>query len=391
MPFEARVLESIRHDDLPDHELVTRIDALRALGLFDRVLVPSHAAWSSSFFPSWYGAESGRWMDGAPRLVWRTLFGFAPPTDGEAHGWLADPKKLFSLAPTEKVDLVYGRFDFPATNEALSFTHNAKPKPRYWFGRCNGVAAAATVEPEPFRVVDVIGVTGAHVRFHPNDVKSLLAVAYAQPQKYTLIGDMCTTVAFDPGATCSMNPAVLVVALLNRIGIARQSLVIDVIPSIGNQYYAVADARVRLVSEPRAPKDTPMAPALVGRVVTVVDVAIDLTMSATTLAYARANVIDPADPTGTRYMRVGVVPVPFAYTATLALDKDGELVGGRWTGNPPDGPDNVVIIEGGPSLDERGGLTIAKYIPWAFVHDLAQASADDAAVAPSLDLRSKEP
>ncbi len=314
MPALTKELESIRHDDLPDGKLVTRIDELRARGLFDRVLVPSHPVWSSSFFPSWFGAESGRWMDGSPRLVWRTLFGFLPPTEARAHAWLADPQKVFSLAPTEKVDLAFGRFDFPATTEALSFTHNARPRPRYWFGRCNGVAAAATAQPEPFRVVDVIGVSGAHIRFHPNDIKALLAVAYAQPEKYTLIGEMCETVAFDPGATCSMNPALLVVTLLNRMGIAHESLVVDVIPSIGNQYYAVADARVRIVGEPRTVGDVPMAQALVGQAASLVDVAIDLTLSSTTLAYARANVIDPTDPSGSRYMRVGVVPVPFAYT-----------------------------------------------------------------------------
>jgi inner membrane protein len=389
--------EDVKHDDLPNGTLVTRLDRLQALGLFDRLLVPNIPAWSSSFFPSWFGAEGGRWMDGAPRLVWRTLFGFSPPSEPDAQAWLVSAasgdaiarKRLFSLSPTEKVDLALGRFDFPATAEALSFTHNAKPKPRYWFGRCNGVAAAATIEPEPFRVVDVIGTSGAHIRFHPNDVKSLLAVAYAQPAKYTLIGDMCTTVAFDPGAACSMNPAVLVVALLNRVGIARESLVIDVIPSIGNQYYALANARVRIVGTQRPPGGEPMDTTLASRTASLVDVAIDLTMSSTTLAYARANVIDTADPTGTRYMHVGVVPVPFAYTATLALDKDGELVGGRWTGNPPDGPDNIVIVEGGPSLDEHGGLAVAKYIPWALVRELARASVDDAAACPTLDLRTQ--
>jgi inner membrane protein len=371
-------LDQIRHDDLPDGALVTRLDRLRALGLFDHALTPATPAWSSSFFPSWFGAESGRWMDGSPRLVWRTLFGMSPPTESDARAWMHDDARLFSLAPTEKIDLALGHYDFPATREALSFTHDARPRPRYWFGRCNGVSAAATSEPEPFRVVDVISKDGAHVRFHPNDVKALLAVAYSKPRKWTLVGGLCETVAFDPGAACSMNPAVLVIALLNRVGIAKQSIVVDVLPTIANQYYAVASVNVHIASE-HAP-ESPLE--LAGKHVTsLVETKIDLVLSSTTLSYARANVRED----DSHYARVGVVPVPFSYSATLAV-ADGELVGGRWTGNPPDGPDNVVIIEGGPAVDDAGMLMTGKNIPWELVQKLARASADDTQSA-TIDLR----
>lgn len=349
-------LGEIPTGDLPDKRLVTRLPDFRARGLLDRALEPKTLAWSSSFFPSWFGAESGRWQDGAPRLVWRTLAGTRPATQAEAR------RMTFGLSPTEKVDLAFGRFDFPATMDALSFTHNARPRPRYWFGRCSGVSGAALNFPEPFRVVDVTAVDGEVVRFHPNDVKSLLAIAYSKPAEYTVLGQECTTLAFDAGAACSMNPALLALVLLNRIGIAGQSLVIDAIPTPANQYYAIARATVHI--EPGGP------------------FTIDLVLSSTTLAYSRANVLDPSDPSGSTYRRVGLVPVERSYEGTLALGPDGALVGGKWKG---DGPDNVVVISPTPALGPGCTLRGASFVSWPFVRELARASSGDGPAV--LDLR----
>ena len=387
---EAGNPKDIPHDDLPDGKLVTRLSELRARGLFDTTLAPANPMWSSSFFPAWFGGEGGRWADGAPRLVWRTLFGFQAPTEEQGKAWLAssDPR-IFTLAPTEKIDLAFGRLGFPTTRQSLAGTHNRKPMPRYWNGRCNGIATASMATPEPFRVVDVIGVDGSHIRFHPNDVKSLLALAYDEPKTRLPIGDVCDEVKFDAGATCSMNPAVLVLALLNRLGIAKDTFLIDALPTIAKQYYAVASARVHLRGEPHPKGSTPIDAALAPRVVSLVDVDMELTLSSTTLAYARANVKDPASADGTRYQKVGVVPVVMKYEATLALDADSELIGGRWTGEPADGPDDVLIVQGGPKLVKGDRLPAADEIPWPFVRELAKASADETSALPTLDLRTQ--
>jgi inner membrane protein len=370
----ATGVDGIAHDDLPGQRLVTRLDELRALGLFDRTLEPSIPAWSSSFFPAWFGGEAGRWMDGTPTLFWRTVVGYIPPTAQQARAASGDA--LFRYSPTEKVDIALGHLDFPATHDALLSSHNAHPKPRYWYGRCNGVAAAAVNVPEPFRAVDVTSVDGTHVRFHPQDIKALLSVAYYSPARFTIIGDECSTVAFDAGATCSMNPALLVIALLNRLGVAKQSLAVDALPTPVNQYYALASARVRLLGAERPVANAAIDPAFAAEVAGLVDVAIDLALSSTTLAYGRADVREASDASGTTYEHVGVVPVPFAYTATVALSPEGELIGGVWTGDPPDGPDNVVVVSPTPKLTGEGTLPQGPHIPWAFVQRLARVSAD---------------
>ena len=406
-PTVARVLEpvgsklagdpaAIPHDDLPEKKLVTRFADLEKQGLFGRHLEPTASPWSSSFFPSWYGGEAGRWTEGSVTLGIRTLTGFAAPTETEARAWLsaaaagdtAARDRLFTLAPTEKVDIALGHFDFPATRQGLSHSHNGHP--RYWSGRCNGVANASLAEPEPYRVVEVVGAAGQKIRFHPNDVKSLLSVAYYETQSEVGIGDYCSTVSFDSGATCSMNPAVLVLALTNRLGLARTSFLIDALPTIAKQYYAVAGATITITGGPRPVADAPRAGALAGKAESLVDVRIELVLSSTTLPYRRANVFDPSGKDASRYARVGLVAVTMAYTAELALDHDGELIGGRYTGDPADGPDAILLSTAGPKLEGEGKLAAANEIPWPFVRELAKASVADTVDTPTLDLRTCE-
>jgi inner membrane protein len=380
----AGKLADIPRDGLPNGELVTRLDAFRALGLLDATLKPDGDTWSSNFFPSWFGSEGGRWMDGSTRLVWRTLFGFSPPTEASARAMSDDER--FRLSPTEKLDIALGHWDFPATRQALARTHDAHPKPRYWNGRCNGVATAALAQREPFRVVEVIAKDGTRVRFHPNDVKALLAASYYKPESSAVIGEVCDVVAFDAPAQCDMNPAVLVVALLNRIGLAKKSFLIDALPTIAKQYYAVAAVRVH-AGDPRSIARDAIDASLAPRVKSLVPVDIELTLSSTTLAMARANVALAHD--ATRYARVGLVPVVMHYTATLALAEDTSLVGGVWTGNPPDGPDDILLVATKPALTESGTLDAADRIPWQLVEELAHASTDDASALPTIDLRAR--
>lgn len=381
---------------LPDAELVTRFDRLRAMGLFDRELVPDPARvalWSSGFFPALLGSEAGRWQDGRARLVARSLFGASPPTPDEIERWTRGAasgdagarNRLFRLSPTEKLDLLDGDLSFEQTRATLASTHNGSP--RYWYGRCNGISSAAIFRPEPFRVVDAIGRDGRVVRFHPYDIKALLAVAYYAKRDTILLGGRCDLMRFDAGQTCSMNPASLVIASLNWIGRARQSFLLDALPSLASQYYPVARALVRVVGEPRPVRDEEIEPALRPRVASLVDVEMVFTLSSTTLPEWASDVLDPSSD-GTRYARVGLRPVVMAYPATLALDASSSLVGGRWTGDPANGPDHVVFVQDRP-VTREDGVTLAapEILSLPIIMALAQASIDERADVPTVDVR----
>ncbi len=369
-------------DGLPEGRLVTRLDELKQLGLFGRRLEPEQHPWSGAFFPSWFGSEAGRWTDPHLTLMWRTALGFAPPEEAEAKALLQKAQagdaearaRLFRLSPTEKYDLAVGDYAFRATKNSLLNSHNAEPKPRFWDGLCNGVAAAALEEPEPFNTVEVVNPDGFAVTFHPNDLKALLALTYFRPARAEAIGVQCISAVLDNGRVCSMNPAGYVVAVLNRIGLAHRSFLVDVHPSPQIQFYAVAAAQVTL-GEEHPPSAAPLAPELEGKVARLVDFDSTLELSSTTLSSTEADRPDPSAPG--RYQKVGVRAVPFHYTGQLAVDEKGELIGGRWTGDPADGPDCFGFLLGGPKLTDAGTLEVNPRLRPELILRLAHASAED--------------
>jgi inner membrane protein len=145
-------LREIPLDGLSDG-LVTRFDDWKARGLLDRELEPRQRLWSAGFFPYWFGGEAGRWHDSTLQLAWRTLARVEVPRRD-------DPTPIERRSPTEKYDLMVGDDGFGATRASLEHSHNASPRPRFWYGLCNGVAAAAMAWPEPHLAVDVTSPTG---------------------------------------------------------------------------------------------------------------------------------------------------------------------------------------------------------------------------------------
>jgi inner membrane protein len=375
----------IPRDGLPGDRLVTRIDELKALGLFDAELRPAVTPWSSTFFPSWYGGVAGRWQESRLTLIGRTLTGVTPLTPEQAKQAL-ESGATKGLAPLEKLDLALEDFGLKATRLGLSGTHNRVPKPRFWFGMCNGVAIAALLQPEPFRTVDAITPGGKKVRFLPTDIKALLAASYAWMNDTEDFGGVCETVSLDPGRVCSMNAGDVVLASLNRIGLAHTSFLVDVHPSVQSQNYAVAMARVRLLRSAYPYDGRPTTPRLEGKVQSLADVEVHFDVSSTTLSYETGNhLAAPGDET--RFEKVGLHAIGFTWTATLALDASQAIIGGEWTGDPPDGPDTLSFIAGGPSLTDAGTLEVNEGIRWDVVQALARASVDAEAPTPSVDLR----
>jgi hypothetical protein len=182
-----------------------------------------------------------------------------------------------------------------------------------------------------------------------------------------------------------MNPAVLVLALANRLGLARRTFMMDIIPTPQSQFYDIASARIHPLGAPHPLGDTPVDPELAPRVGSLVDVQLDLQLSSTTLSYSAADRrLDD-----THYERVGLKSVPASYRATLALDRGGEILGGRWGGDPPDGPDMMVFLDGPPLTAEDGGSALQGMpeMDWPFVEALVAASVDAVSAQPTVDLR----
>ena len=374
--------------------LVTRFDELQRLQLFDRELAPPRPLWSSSFFPWWYGGEAGRWQDGTPRLIERTLFGVTPLEPHALEALLSAAKAndtaaqgaLWNLSPTEKFDLAMGHLKLPATKDALARTHNGWP--RYWYGLCNGVSGAALNEAEPYRVVEAVSPAGDRIRFHPQDIKALLAASWYQATEVTGPRNTCQHVGLDSGGMCSLSAATVVVATANALGLAHRGFIVDVVPALQNQFYAVAQARISVRRAPYPYDGTPSTPELEGKIDRLADVDVTFTLSSTTLGYGPGNRAVAGD--ATRFEKVGLVPVRITWPATLGLSKAGEIVAGRWTGNLADGPDTIFFGAGGPQLAEPPESAQAiKFNPgldWPTVQALARASVDDGQNVPTVEI-----
>lgn len=372
----ARDLPKTPMAGVPGDTWVTNVNELEKLGLFNHALTPAQAPWSSGFFPSWFGREAGRWKDPRLTLIGRTLFGTHAPTMKAIDAMT--PEQLDRLSPIEKYDLAMGDADFKATKESLSTSHNARPYPRFWNGLCNGVSAAAMDRPEPVFTVEVISASGRHVRFHPQDIKALLALGYYFPASDVELGGSCDVVRFDAPRVCAMNPALLLLATANALGRGKQSFQLDVHATEQAQYYAVASAELRtLASAPKVMIE--VAPNVV---VHALEVDFVFELSSTTLPPSAGNV--PVKE-GVEYEPVGVKPVHFEWRALVALDAAGEVIGGRWYG---DGPDSLVFPSGGPELLEGRVLTVNPGVQWGFVSSLgALSSRESGDVARVLDLR----
>lgn len=391
-PERSEDLARVPRDGLPDGGLATDLASLAPLFGVRHAVEP--APWSGSFFPYWFGGEAGRWRDPNPVLAWRTLAGVEPPSADalrelvqRAQSDAAARAELDRLSPIEKYDLARGDYGLTATRLALAQTHNSRPRPRFWFGLCNGVAAAGLRVPEPFRRVDVVSPDGHHVSFHPNDVKALLASAHYAVEGLESLGDQCVLRGVDAARLCSMNAGSFVITALNRLGRARSSFIVDVFPSVQSQFYAVGAARIALLGAPRPWAGERAHAALEGRVKQLVDFEAELELSSTLLPVGEADRVDPAHADGSWYLPVGMRAVPASWKGTLALDANGEIIGGRWSGETGAGPDCVAFVNGGPAVTDAGALETNAAMSWSSIAELAAASVQTGAEVPTVDAR----
>jgi hypothetical protein len=361
-------------EGLPKGRVERSFQKLRELGLLDRELsvAEERLPWSASFFPVWYGGVAGRWQDSRPRLLLRTLFGMNTLAPARARALLEAASKgdeaarheLYRLSPVEKYDLAVGDYWFHATTLEMGRRgHNINEfvgDLPFWSGYCNGVAEASTLFPEPTKEVDVRNPDGFVIRFHPYDIKALLALAWVKAGTSAWrLGGRCNELSLDSDDCADMNPGALAIAIANHIGIARQPFIADKNPLAPVINVAVGKARIDVARGPYTPP-----PGTDARAASLVDVHFTLGTSSTQLPYPKT-----LEPTGFREEQL-------AYDATIALNKRGEIVGGRWNGPLFNGPD---FIWGGkgealPPIEPWGHLNANGFVQWEVIKRLQERS-----------------
>ena len=151
-----------------------------------------------------------------------------------------DQDAIRRLSPSEKYDLLVGDPDGTLTTamwaQGRGF-YERSGEVESWMGICHGWAPAAYMLPRPTRYVDALAADGrTKLRFYPSDIKALASLLWANAATLSRFigsrandkdppmdanGRLLSARAFDT------NPGTWHMSVVNQIGVARRSFVID--------------------------------------------------------------------------------------------------------------------------------------------------------------------
>ncbi|PHV10282.1 peptidase [Chitinimonas sp. BJB300] len=197
--------------------------------------------WSDTYWPLYNGSVSYRYGD--PDVysnnpsTWKDYWTYSN-TLRPVSGYLSSLKTEL-LSPAEKYDLLVNDGSFSLTRAGWKMGegyYNNSGSVEGWMGLCHGWAPAAYMLPRPKKTITVTSPAGQSVKFYPSDVKALGTMLWAEAAPSTrFIGGRCN--AKDPAkdqngriideACFDTNPGSWHQAVVNQIGVAKRSFVID--------------------------------------------------------------------------------------------------------------------------------------------------------------------
>ncbi len=183
--------------------------------------------WSGDYWQHNRGSINRRWYTAVP-VGFDTV---SPGRDAVASMGL---EALKELAPSEKYDLLMGRYDYPLKKEV---TRLARRTAKDWEGLCHGWAPATLNhrEPEPKTLTNPHGI---EIPFGSSDIKALLTYYYAYHSggKSSQIGKRCYKDAPAAGTElqqetdqCNddLDPGLFHIVLANKVGLKGESFLAD--------------------------------------------------------------------------------------------------------------------------------------------------------------------
>lgn len=220
--------------------LVTNMAEIESRGLSNVKIEPS--PWSDSYWPVYKGIAAHRYADRSfpNSKLWQENFHHVQTHPASAIVSSGDAAAIDRLSPAEKYDFAVGDSNFSLTRflwRKGQITFEKEGHVASWLGYCHGWAPAATmVTTIPVAPVTVTNPSGIPVTFHPQDVKALNAVLWANATPKTrFVGNRCNVPRppknhygriLDP-ACFDTNPATWHLALVNQMGIHKRSFIMD--------------------------------------------------------------------------------------------------------------------------------------------------------------------
>jgi hypothetical protein len=266
--------------------------------------------WSGDYWASRKGHINFRWN--ATAATDQVGFRLRSPTREQAASMTID--QLSQLAPSEKLDLLNGDYEYSLVKEVASMSSRGAPE---WYGICHGWSPATINHKEPTPKI-LMSNDGIRVPFGSSDIKALLSWYYANHHSVDSthqMGKRCFSFGLNPGCSRNdLNAGAFHVVLANTIGITGEGFVADIEKSELVWNYPVHHYKTEIVKVYKPADDS--APGTVKRI-----------RVKTEMGYVKENKVNSWYPLAAANGNViGVAK----YDYMLDIDSAGKIVGGEW-------------------------------------------------------------
>lgn len=330
------VVPGDRAMDLVDHLEHRSLAAMEDAKL--RAAELAESPWSDDYWPVYLGGVGQRYAD--PRFPlaadWKKNHAYIqhhPVRDILASG---DPTAIARLSPAEKYDLLVGDPHMGLTTRCWAegqHHDDQRGEVEVWLGIGHGWAPASFALPRPLHAVDTRTADGGRLRFFPSDIKALASLLWAHNATLSRFAGGGGTSETPCTHAHGINPDTFHLALVNQLGVARRSFIIDAThdyeiwnqplhayryelfnPQTLRAAATLADARVQIAAFDRDHFSSRRGPSIAA----VVGVMMEVT-------YVRASIpihnTDSASRDPLRTVR---------YLYDLELDHADNIIGGEW-------------------------------------------------------------
>jgi hypothetical protein len=288
----------------------------------------SHKYWSGDYWALKKGNINYRWFSPKPQG-----FNLKSPTKEQASTMTLE--ELSYLAPSEKFDLLNGRYDYPLVKEVSAFT---SPEREIWEGMCHGWAPALMHHSEPLPKV-MTNADGIQIPFGSSDIKALISYYYAYEYDAVTsrqMGSRCNSDMQWPWSSdrCEddMNAGAFHIVLTNKIGLAGTSFVADI--ENGKEVWNHVPVRYQMtIVNDQLPPERDSAK---GTVKTV---------------RIKAEVFYVFNSDKNTWEVSGQIAKKRSYEYTLDLNKSGMIIGGNWISKMR--PDFLWLVDQVPAFNPK--------------------------------------
>ncbi len=177
--------------------------------------------WSDDYWGLNRGLINRRWHASVQ-------IGFNLKSPSKTQALSMSEEEIATLGPTEKFDLLMGRYDYPLVKEVNG---HANPNAEGWNGICHGWSPASLLTIEPKNIVRK-NPDGINIAFGSSDIKALISYYHANyvDEKTKQVGLRCNSTGASPGCGDDLNAGAFHVIMVNRLALLGVGFLADVEP-----------------------------------------------------------------------------------------------------------------------------------------------------------------